>query len=78
MDNGYDAKLVLDAWMKKENSMWNFFIDTLGSTKQLACDFCDKANPSKRCPCSEVIYCNTECQRAHWSLHKLGVDHNKN
>ena len=34
-----------------------------------------RAKSTKRCPCKEAYYCNTTCQGAHWSDHK--IEHKK-
>ena len=35
------------------------------------CAACGKKRASNRCArCLKVCYCNAECQRAHWSVHK--------
>jgi tetratricopeptide (TPR) repeat protein len=40
--------------------------------KEIECDQCEKSNPSKRCSrCHLTYYCSVECQRLHWSTHKV-------
>lgn len=35
------------------------------------CDACNEENPSKKCSkCKSVQYCDRECQRLHWFIHK--------
>lgn len=35
------------------------------------CDACNEENPSKKCSkCKVVQYCDRECQRLHWFIHK--------
>lgn len=35
------------------------------------CDACNEENPSKKCSkCKQVQYCDRECQRLHWFIHK--------
>ena len=32
---------------------------------------CPRTGRKLRCPCNEVTYCSKECQRRHWTIHKL-------
>ncbi|KAL7455728.1 hypothetical protein ACHAWC_007670 [Mediolabrus comicus] len=34
------------------------------------CSFCRQPNPPKQCPCKKERYCDAECQRGRWKLHK--------
>ena len=43
------------------------------------CSHCDVRLPEqqyKRCPCQAVQYCNRECQKKHWRLHKTMCSRN--
>ncbi len=35
------------------------------------CGYCRKVSTTHRCPCTTVHYCNKECQRQHWNVHKI-------
>lgn len=42
------------------------------------CGFCQRIPESpKRCPCFNVTYCNEECQKKHWKVHKEVCDKKK-
>jgi isopenicillin N synthase-like dioxygenase len=35
------------------------------------CSFCGKVGPSSKCSrCKVALYCNVECQRGHWKIHR--------
>ncbi len=44
----------------------------MGYKPTFRCSCCAKKGAIKVCArCRDVLYCDTECQRAHWGLHKL-------
>jgi hypothetical protein len=44
----------------------------MGYNPTFRCSCCAKKGAIKVCVrCRDVLYCDTECQRAHWVLHKL-------
>ncbi|CAK0810467.1 unnamed protein product [Prorocentrum cordatum] len=37
-----------------------------------ACAACGRLQPKEQCnSCTAVLYCATECRRAHWPVHKI-------
>lgn len=45
------------------------------ATSMRVCAYCKQSNAKKRCvKCKSTTYCNAECQKAHWSTHKLDCD----
>jgi len=34
------------------------------------CSYCQRPNPTKRCPCAKERYCNAQCQKGRWKEHK--------
>jgi len=32
---------------------------------------CPRTSKKMRCPCDEVTYCSTACQKFHWTIHKM-------
>eukprot|EP00553_Chaetoceros_curvisetus_P007331 CAMPEP_0204620290 /NCGR_PEP_ID=MMETSP0717-20131115/6362_1 /ASSEMBLY_ACC=CAM_ASM_000666 /TAXON_ID=230516 /ORGANISM="Chaetoceros curvisetus" /LENGTH=278 /DNA_ID=CAMNT_0051634449 /DNA_START=529 /DNA_END=1365 /DNA_ORIENTATION=+ len=36
---------------------------------------CPRSSRKMRCPCGEVTYCSTACQKYHWTIHKMTCKH---
>lgn len=32
---------------------------------------CPRSSKKMRCPCNDVTYCSTACQKQHWMIHKM-------
>ena len=40
-------------------------------SEKLICNTCGEENPTKKCSrCKSVQYCDKECQKLHWLIHK--------
>jgi tetratricopeptide (TPR) repeat protein len=76
----HDRYLKVNAWMLENNEKilsTHFDIIDGSAAKVKTCDHCGKEKPSKRCICGLVDYCDANCQKAHWSKHKLIEVHRK-
>jgi hypothetical protein len=59
-------------WVKM--SKYNDLMAWIGS--QLQCANCkDDVGKKFHCKCRNAIYCNADCQRAHWPVHKQICSH---
>lgn len=41
------------------------------------CANCGNPDPKKKCPCDQVKYCNSDCQKLDWKKHKLKCNYRK-
>jgi hypothetical protein len=66
--------------------LYDALFDKFGfACKCISCAFncrqCGHPNATKQCPCLTARYCNSECYRRDWEVHKKGalhIDHYKN